>query len=172
MYNNKIGIDRCKFVLDTILIDREVYKMNLELGDKAEIIDKLSGEVIGISDINLTIKGIATNHLDDYRIKLSLMKKSTVAFILDVNVPKLLYNGNERNANNLEHLSELNAIIEKKLGEVGVYTEMSKARISSIEINVNNDNPKLYDSMKLIKKGLMEQNDKVFTVENKKVSKA
>lgn len=165
--NNLIGLDRCRFVLPSIAIDRSVYRMNIEQGEKAQIIDISTGEVIGISDLNVTIKGISLDNKDDYRIKLSLMKKPSVNFILDVNIPKLLYNSNERNANNLEHLSEVNAIIEKKLSEQGIYTDMSKAKLSSIEININNNNPKLYDAMKLIKKGMLEHNDKVFVVENK-----
>ena len=161
-----IGLDRCRFVLSSIAIDGRVYRMNVERGEKAEIIDITTGEIIGISDFNLTIKGISLSDTDDYRIKVTLMKKPSVAFILDVNIPKLLYNSNERNASNLQHLSEVNQIIEKKLGEHGVYTDMSKAKLSSIEVNVNSADPKLYDAMKLIKKGFNTTNDKVFTTES------
>ena len=162
-----IGIDRCKFVLPSVAIDGGIYRMNIEKGEKAEILDIATGEVIGVSDFNLTIKGISLQDKDDYRIKVTLMKKPSVNFILDVNIPKLLYNTNERNANNLQHLSEVNQIIEKKLGEVGVYTDMTKARISSIEINVNSTDKKLYDAMKIIRKGFNATNDKVFIVEGK-----
>lgn len=162
-----IGLDRCRFVLPSVAIDGGIYRMNIEKGEKAEILDIATGEIIGVSDFNLTIKGISLQDKDDYSIKVTLMKKPSVNFVLDINIPKLLYNTNERNANNLQHLSEVNQIIEKKLGEVGVYTDMTKARISSIEININSTDKKLYDAMKIIKKGFNATNDKVFIVESK-----
>lgn len=162
-----IGLDRCRFVLPSVAIDGGIYRMNIEKGEKAKILDIATGEVIGVSDFNLTIKGISLQDKDDYSIKVTLMKKPSVNFVLDINIPKLLYNTNERNANNLQHLSEVNQIIEKKLGEVGVYTDMTKARISSIEININSTDKKLYDAMKIIKKGFNATNDKVFIVESK-----
>ena len=162
-----IGLDRCRFVLPSVAIDGGIYRMNIEKGEKAKILDIATGEVIGVSDFNLTIKGISLQDKDDYSIKVTLMKKPSVNFVLDINIPKLLYNTNERNANNLQHLSEVNQIIEKKLGEVGVYTDMTKARISSIEININSTDKKLYDAMKIIKKGFSATNDKVFIVESK-----
>lgn len=161
-----IGLDRCRFVLLSVAIDGGIYRMNIEKGEKAEILDISTGEVIGVSDFNLTIKGISLQDKDDYSIKVTLMKKPSVNFVLDINIPKLLYNTNERNANNLKHLSEVNQIIEKKLSEVGVYTDMAKARISSLEINVNSTDKKLYDAMKIIKKGFNVSNDKVFIVES------
>ena len=161
-----IGLDRCKFVLPSVAIDGGIYRMNIEKGEKAEILDIATGEVIGVSDFNLTIKGISLQDKDDYSIKVTLMKKPSINFVLDVNIPKLLYNTNERNANNLKHLSEVNQIIEKKLAEVGVYTDMAKARISSLEINVNSTDKKLYDAMKIIRKGFNATNDKVFIVES------
>lgn len=162
-----IGLDRCRFVLPYVKIDGSVYRMNIEKGEKAQVIDISTGEIIGVSDFNMTIKGISLSNDDDYRIKVELMKKPTVAFILDVNIPKLLYNSNERNANNIDHLSEVNQIIEKKLGEHGVYTDMTKARLLSVEMNVNSTDKKLYDAMKMIKKGFNATNDKVFIVESK-----
>ena len=162
-----IGLDRCRFVLPSVAIDGGIYRMNIEKGEKAQILDIATGEVIGVSDFNLTIKGISLQDKDDYSIKVTLMKKPSVNFVLDINIPKLLYNTNERNANNLQHLSEVNQIIEKKLGEVGVYTDMTKARISSVEININSTDKKLYDAMKIIKKGFSASNDKVFIVESK-----
>lgn len=161
-----IGLDRCRFVLPSVAIDGGIYRMNIEKGEKAEILDIATGEVIGVSDFNLTIKGISLQDKDDYSIKVTLMKKPGVNFVLDINIPKLLYNTNERNANNLKHLSEVNQIIEKKLSEVGVYTDMTKARISSLEINVNSTDKKLYDAMKIIRKGFNVSNDKVFIVES------
>lgn len=161
-----IGLDRCRFVLPSVAIDGGIYRMNIEKGEKAEILDIATGEVIGVSDFNLTIKGISLQDKDDYSIKVTLMKKPSVNFVLDINIPKLLYNTNERNANNLKHLSEVNQIIEKKLSEVGVYTDMTKARISSLEINVNSTDKKLYDAMKIIRKGFNVSNDKVFIVES------
>ena len=161
-----IGLDRCRFVLPSVAIDGGIYRMNIEKGEKAEILDIATGEIIGVSDFNLTIKGISLQDKDDYSIKVTLMKKPSVNFVLDVNIPKLLYNTNERNANNLKHLSEVNQIIEKKLSEVGVYTDMTKARISSLEINVNSTDKKLYDAMKIIRKGFNVSNDKVFIVES------
>lgn len=162
-----IGLDRCRFVLPSVAIDGGIYRMNIEKGEKAQILDIATGEVIGVSDFNLTIKGISLQDKDDYSIKVTLMKKPSVNFVLDINIPKLLYNTNERNANNLQHLSEVNQIIEKKLAEVGVYTDMAKARISSVEININSTDKKLYDAMKIIKKGFNASNDKVFIVESK-----
>lgn len=161
-----IGLDRCRFVLPSVAIDGGIYRMNIEKGEKAEILDIATGEVIGVSDFNLTIKGISLQDKDDYSIKVTLMKKPSVNFVLDINIPKLLYNTNERNANNLKHLSEVNQIIEKKLSEVGVYTDMTKARISSLEINVNSTDKKLYDAMEIIRKGFNVSNDKVFIVES------
>lgn len=161
-----IGLDRCRFVLPSVAIDGGIYRMNIEKGEKAEILDIATGEVIGVSDFNLTIKGISLQDKDDYSIKVTLMKKPSVNFVLDINIPKLLYNTNESNANNLKHLSEVNQIIEKKLSEVGVYTDMTKARISSLEINVNSTDKKLYDAMKIIRKGFNVSNDKVFIVES------
>ena len=161
-----IGLDRCRFVLPSVAIDGGIYRMNIEKGEKAEILDIATGEVIGVSDFNLTIKGISLQDKDDYSIKVTLMKKPSVNFVLDINIPKLLYNTNERNANNLKHLSEVNQIIEKKLAEVGVYTDMTKARISSLEININSTDKKLYDAMKIIRKGFSASNDKVFIVES------
>lgn len=161
-----IGLDRCRFVLPSVAIDGGIYRMNIEKGEKAQILDIATGEVIGVSDFNLTIKGISLQDKDDYSIKVALMKKPLVNFVLDINIPKLLYNTNERNANNLQHLSEVNQIIEKKLAEVGVYTDMTKARISSLEINVNSTDKKLYDAMKIIRKGFNATNDKVFIVES------
>ena len=161
-----IGLDRCRFVLPSVAIDGGIYRMNIEKGEKAQILDIATGEVIGVSDFNLTIKGIALKG-DDYRMKLSLEKYNGVQFVLDVNIPKLLYNTNERNANNLQHLSQVNQIIEKLLGEVGVHTDMKQARLSSVEINVNSTNEKLYDAMKIIRKGFNTSNDKVFIVESK-----
>ena len=162
-----IGLDRCRFVLPSVAIDGGIYRMNIEKGEKAEILDIATGEVIGVSDFNLTIKGISLQDKDDYSIKVTLMKKPSVNFVLDINIPKLLYNTNERNANNLKHLSEVNQIIEKKLAAVGVYTDMTKARISSLEININSTDKKLYDAMKIIRKGFNASNDKVFIVESK-----
>lgn len=162
-----IGLDRCKFVLHSVAIDGGIYRMNIEKGEKAQILDIATGEVIGVSDFNLTIKGISLQEKDDYSIKVTLMKKPNINFILDVNIPKLLYNTNERNANNLQHLSEVNQIIEKKLSEVGVYTDMTKARVSSLEINVNSTDSKLYEAMKIIRKGFNASNEKVFIVESK-----
>lgn len=162
-----IGLDRCKFVLHSVVIDGGIYRMNIEKGEKAQILDIATGEVIGVSDFNLTIKGISLQEKDDYSIKVTLMKKPNINFILDVNIPKLLYNTNERNANNLQHLSEVNQIIEKKLSEVGVYTDMTKARVSSLEINVNSTDSKLYEAMKIIRKGFNASNEKVFIVESK-----
>ena len=163
----KIGLDRCRFVLDTIAIDFGKYRGNIEKGERAKVVDMRTGEVIGISDLNLDIKGIATDNTDNYRVKLELMKKPQVAFVLDVNIPKLLYNSNERNVSNLEHLNQVNEIIENKLREHGIHTDMKQARVSSIEVNINSNDPKLYDCFKLIRKGLLENNNKVFQVENK-----
>lgn len=160
-------MDRCRFVLSSVAIDGGIYRMNIEKGEKAQILDIATGEVIGVSDFNLTIKGISLQEKDDYSIKVTLMKKPNINFILDVNIPKLLYNTNERNANNLQHLSEVNQIIEKKLSEVGVYTDMTKARVSSLEINVNSTDSKLYEAMKIIRKGFNASNEKVFIVESK-----
>lgn len=164
---NIIGIDRCRFSISTIAIDRSVFKMHIEEGKTVEIVDINSGEIIGISDFDMTIKGVALNDKDDYTIKLELMKKLGITFVLDVNVPKLLYNSNENNVNNLEHLAKVNAIIEKKLKEVGVIVDMEKAKLTSIEVNINNNNPKLYDSFKMLKKGMLNGSDKVFSTENK-----
>lgn len=161
-----IGLDRCRFVLPSVAIDGGIYRMNIEKGEKAQVLDIATGEVIGVSDFNLTIKGISLQDKDDYSIKVTLMKKPSVNFVLDINIPKLLYSTNERNANNLQHLSEVNQIIEKKLAEVGVYTDMTKARISSLEININSTDKKLYDAMKIIRKGFNATNDKVFIVES------
>lgn len=161
-----IGLDRCRFVLPSVAIDGGIYRMNIEKGEKAQVLDIATGEVIGVSDFNLTIKGISLQDKDDYSIKVTLMKKPSVNFVLDINIPKLLYNTNERNANNLQHLSEVNQIIEKKLAEVGVYTDMTKARISSLEININSTDKKLYDAMKIMRKGFNATNDKVFIVES------
>ena len=44
---------------------------------------------------------------------------------------------------------------------------MKQARLSSVEINVNSTNEKLYDAMKIIRKGFNTSNDKVFIVESK-----
>ena len=165
--NNRIGIDRCRFSISTIAIDRSVFKMHIEEGQTVEIVDINSGEIIGISDFDMTIKGVALNDKDDYTIKLELMKKLGITFVLDVNVPKLLYNTNENNVNNLEHLAKVNAIIEKKLKDVGVIVDMEKAKLTSIEVNINNDNSKLYDSFKMLKKGMLNGSDKVFSTENK-----
>lgn len=162
-----IGLDRCRFVLSSVAIDGGIYRMNIEKGEKAQILDIATGEVIGVSDFDLTIKGISLQEKDDYTIKVTLMKKPNINFVLDVNIPKLLYNTNERNASNLEHLTEVNQIIEKKLSEVGVYTDMTKARVSSFEINVNSTDSKLYDAMKIIRKGFNASNEKVFVVESK-----
>ena len=162
-----IGLDRCRFVLSSVAIDGGIYRMNIEKGEKAQILDIATGEVIGVSDFDLTIKGISLQEKDDYTIKVTLMKKPNINFVLDVNIPKLLYNTNERNASNLEHLTEVNQIIEKKLSEVGVYTDMTKARVSSLEINVNSTDSKLYDAMKIIRKGFNASNEKVFVVESK-----
>lgn len=164
---NIIGIDRCRFSISTIAIDRSVFKMHIEEGQTVEITDVDSGEIIGISEFDMTIKGVALNDKDDYTIKLELMKKLGITFVLDVNVPKLLYNSNENNVNNLEHLAKVNAIIEKKLKDVGVIVDMKKAKLTSIEVNINNDNPKLYDSFKMLKKGMLNGSDKVFSTENK-----
>lgn len=164
---NIIGIDRCRFSISTIAIDRSVFKMHIEEGKTVEIVDINSGEIIGISEFDMTIKGVALNDKDDYTIKLELMKKLGITFVLDVNVPKLLYNSNENNVNNLEHLAKVNAIIEKKLKEVGVIVDMEKAKLTSIEVNINNNNPKLYDSFKMLKKGMLNGSDKVFSTENK-----
>lgn len=169
MIENKllpIGIDRNKFILDTIKVNGGNRMYHLERGEKTEIIDVDTGEVIGISEFDMVIKGISLNNTDDYSIKLGLKKQST-QFVLDVNIPKLLYNTNEYNAHNKEHLLKVNDIIEKRLNDYGVITNMSKARLSSIEINVNSNDPKLYNALKLIKKGLNNTNEKVFTVENK-----
>lgn len=162
-----IGLDRCRFVLSGVAIDGGIYRMNIEKGEKAQILDIATGEVIGVSDFDLTIKGISLQEKDDYTIKVTLMKKPNINFVLDVNIPKLLYNTNERNASNLEHLTEVNQIIQKKLSEVGVYTDMTKARVSSLEINVNSTDSKLYDAMKIIRKGFNASNEKVFVVESK-----
>lgn len=162
-----IGLDRCRFVLSSVAIDGGIYRMNIEKGEKAQILDIATGEVIGVSDFDLTIKGISLQEKDDYTIKVTLMKKPNINFVLDVNIPKLLYNTNERNASNLEHLTEVNQIIQKKLSEVGVYTDMTKARVSSLEINVNSTDSKLYDAMKIIRKGFNASNEKVFVVESK-----
>jgi hypothetical protein len=161
-----IGLDRCKFILENLSIDGGNHRVYIEKGEKAEIHDIATGKMIGISDLKVDIKGISIDNKDDYRIKVEL-KRDGSGFVLDVNVPKLLYNTNERNANNLLHLSEINQIIEKKLGEVGVHADMTKARLSSIEININSTDKKLYDAMKIIRKGFNASDNKVFVVENK-----
>lgn len=161
-----IGVDRSKFTLDTIKINGGNGMYHLEKGEKVEILDVTTGEMIGVSEFDMVIKGISLNNTDDYSIKLELKKQST-QFVLDVNIPKLLYNSNEGNAHNLEHLSKINEIIEKKLNDYGVITDMSKARLSSLEINVNSTDSNLYNALKLIKKGLNNTDEKVFTVESK-----
>lgn len=168
MIENKlpVGIDRSKFILDTIKINGESRMYHLEKGEKVEILDVETGEMIGVSEFDMVIKGISLNNTDDYTIRLGLKKQST-QFALDVNIPKLLYNTNECNAHNIEHLRKINDIIEKKLLDYGVITDMSKARLSSLEINVNSTDNKLYNALKLIKKGLNTTDEKVFTVESK-----
>lgn len=161
-----IGLDRVRFVLEGVMIDSNVYKMGIEKGDKAEVYDIATDENIKISDFNLTLKGIALSDKDDYTIKIELIKKPIVCFVLDVNIPKLLYNSNENNASNIQHLKEVNHIIEKKLEEIGIFTDMNMARISNIEVNVNSSDKKLYDAMKVIKKGWNSTNDKVFITES------
>ena len=63
-----IGLDRCRFVLPSVAIDGGIYRMNIEKGEKAQILDIATGEVIGVSDFNLTIKGISLQDKDDYSI--------------------------------------------------------------------------------------------------------
>ena len=63
-------------------------------------------------------------------------------------------------------MKEVNHIIEKKLEEIGIFTDMNMARISNIEVNVNSSDKKLYDAMKVIKKGWNSTNDKVFITES------
>ena len=169
MIENKllpIGLDRSKFILDTIKVNGGNGMYHLERGEKTEIIDIDTGEVIGISEFDMVVKGISLNDTDDYSIRLGLKKQST-QFVLDVNIPKLLYNSNEYNAHNIEHLTQINQIIEKKLNDYGVIIDMSKARLSSLEINVNSTDSNLYNALKLIKKGLNNSDEKVFTVESK-----
>lgn len=161
-----IGVDRSKFILDSIKVNGGNGMYHLERGEKIEIMDISTGEMIGVSEFDMVIKGISLNPLDDYSIKLEL-KKQSAQFVLDVNIPKLLYNTNECNAHNIEHLTQINQIIEKKLNDYGVITDMSKARLSSLEINVNSTDNKLYNALKLIKKGLNTTDEKVFTVESK-----
>lgn len=164
---NEIGLDRTGFVLDTIAINFSEFIGKLEKGEVMKVVDMETGEVIGISDLEVKLTGISVGETDNCVAQLRVMKNPYQAFILDVNIPKLLYNTNERNASNLEHLSQVSAILEKKLAEKGVYTDMKQARVSSIEVNINNDNPKLYDCFKLLRKGLLMDNDKLFKVENK-----
>ena len=165
-----IGIDRCKFSIKEVFrISKEhimEYRTHIETGERGKIIDIETGEVIGISKFVCNISGISSNETDDYRIMLKL-NENNENFTLDVNIPKLLYNSNERNANNLSHLSEVNQIIEKKLRESGYIVDMKQARLSSIEINVNSTDKKLYDAMKLVRKGLNNSDDKVFIVEHR-----
>lgn len=160
-----IGLDRCKFSVQKVYINSIRCNASVEKGEKAQILDITTGEVINISKFVCSVSGISINGTDDYRIVLKLNENND-NFTLDVNVPKLLYNTNERNANNLVHLSEVNQIIEKKLSEQGVYIDMATAKISSLEINVNSTDKKLYDAMKIIKKGFNASNDKVFIVES------
>lgn len=163
----KIGIDRIKLIIFDVGIERSKYKFNIEIGEKAEVMDIETGEVIKVSDFNVHLKGTALKG-DDYRVKLSLDKRNGYQFILDVNVPKLLYNTNEMNVNDLEHLSQVNEIIEKVLADEHIYIDMSKARICSIEMNVNSTDAKVLDAFKLLKRGMLNASDKVFSVENKR----
>ena len=162
--NIKIGIDRLKFSVSVVYINTDVYRGHIENGERSKVIDITNDKVINISSFKCDVKGISIVGTDDYRIQLKLNDKND-KFTLDVNVPKLLYNGNERNANNLQHLSEVNKVIEKKLSEQGIYIDMASAKISSLEININSPDAKLYDAMKIIRKGWNTTDETVFIAE-------
>lgn len=165
-----IGIDRVKFSIKEVFMMGKGKAMesrtHMELGERGKLIDISTGEVIGISKFVCNISGNSMNNADDYRILLKL-NENNENYTLDVNIPKLLYNTNERNASNKLHLSEVPMIIEKKLRESGYIVDMKQARLTSIEININSTDKKLYDCMKLIRKGLNNSDDKVFLVEHR-----
>lgn len=160
-----IGIDRLKFRIKQVALNGKVNAY-IEKGERGSVLDMNVGKVVKVSKFVCSVSGISMNGMDDYKVTLKLNDKND-NFTLDVNIPKLLYNTNERNANNLEHLAQVNQIIEKILREQGVIVDMSTAELSSLEINVNSTDKKLYDAMKIIKKGFNTTNDKVFIVENK-----
>lgn len=160
-----IGIDRLKFRIKQVALNGKVNAY-IEKGERGSVLDMNVGKVVKVSKFVCSVSGISMNGMDDYKVTLKLNDKND-NFTLDVNIPKLLYNTNERNANNLEHLAQVNQIIEKILREQGVIVDMSTAELSSLEINVNSTDKKLYDAMKIIKKGFNNTNDKVFIVENK-----
>ncbi|MEG1411625.1 MAG: hypothetical protein RSD36_17450 [Terrisporobacter sp.] len=161
-----IGLDRCKFSVKDVVVNSMKCNASIEKGEKAQIVDIATNEgVIKISKFVCSINGIAKNGTDNYKITLKLNDNND-NFTLDVNIPKLLYNTNERNASNRVHLAEVNQIIEKKLEEQGVYIDMGQAKLSSVEINVNSTDKKLYDAMKIIRKGFNTSDDKVFIVES------
>ena len=71
-----IGLDRCRFVLPSISINGGLCHMHIEKGEKAEILDISTGEVIKISELKGTIKGIALKGDDDYSINLRYHNKN------------------------------------------------------------------------------------------------
>lgn len=170
---NQIGIDRVKFSIKNLKFSGSNNNIiEMVRGDRVSVIDIATGEVVKIASFKLEVYGIALSNKDDYRISLKLNEHND-NFTLDVNIPKLLYNTNERNAHNKEHLLQVNQIIEKKLSEQGVYVDMRNAKLSSVEINYNSIEYKLLDALKLLRKGMQKvdedniKDNKLFVVENK-----
>lgn len=173
MNNQKIGLDRCTFILtEGLQVDTNIYNMHLERGEKIEIIDRASGQIIALSDFDMAIKGIALNEKDDYKIKIRLIKTPKVCFVMDVNIPKIIYGTNERNVSNLESLADIPAIIEKELVNIGVFTDMSKAKITYLEVNINTEDEKVYGAMNLIRKAWNITDEKVYLTECKNVTES
>lgn len=160
-----IGVDRCRFISKELEIDSDIYKMHLEKGEKVEILDRATGEIIGLSEFNMTINSTCLGGTDDYKIKINILESLNRGFLIDVNIPKILYGTNEVNVSNLEDLNKVPAIIEGELANVGVFVNMSIARITYLEVNINTNDEKVYGAMNLIRKAWNKTDEKIFITE-------
>lgn len=159
--NNNIGLDRIRLVASDVDMAVDTSRIRgIQKGEGAMVFDIATGEAVGIATINLNINGIGLGEGDNSAIQVKSSNFDKNSFVISVNCAKLLYNSNERNVTK-DKVELVGQIVEKKLAEYGLYVDASTLKISSIEVNYNVDDVKLYDTLEMITKASLKDGQKV-----------
>ena len=167
MVIQKIGLDRISLVINSenIVVDTKKV-VGLQKGEGTMVYDLATNKKIEIAVLNRKIRGAGIGEVDTDAIVVRNNNFDKNKFDIVVNGAKLLYGTNERNIEGLA-LERLAEEVACKLASEGIYIDMSKATIGSVEINYNIDDKKLYDVFELIAKANMYEGFKAYKVEVK-----
>lgn len=164
-----IGLDRLQLSnIEVIGLDFMRFRGYYEKGKGKEVIDMKTGEVIEISKLIVKVDGISESEKDNYKIRLDLDNVfGNYQYIVKTNAPKLIYNSNENNISNLEHLDKLKTIIENELMKEGVIVDTENLKVTEFEVNANSHIPKMVDSLRLVSNAWKFDGNKVPQVDTR-----